>query len=147
MDYSSPQMSIRHTPSSCVLPFSAPALLQQTREQKAAQVDFQVSPSPCHPPNLSPSGPLAHELRVAFGTRYYDIHPDPHGLRGRGHHVVKAVVSFHTEGQRWIGTLEDHRERGGEFPLHQRKQTAPVVSFSSKTFVRTIEYMKVYFNN
>lgn len=64
--------------------------------------------------NLSPSGPSAHELRVALGARYYDIHPDPHGLRGRGHHVVEAVVGFHTEGQRRVRALGDRRrgERG-----------------------------------
>lgn len=61
--------------------------------------------------NLSPSGPSAHELRVALGARYYDIHPDPHGLRGRGHHVVEAVVGFHTEGQRRVRALEDRRRR------------------------------------
>lgn len=63
--------------------------------------------SPRHPPDLSPSGPSAHELSIALGTCYYDIHPDPHGLRGRGHHVVEPVVGFHTKGQRWIGALED----------------------------------------
>lgn len=61
------------------------------------------------PPSLSSGGPSAHELRVALGTRYYDIHPDPHGLRGRGHHVVEAVVGFYTEGQRRVRALEDHR--------------------------------------
>lgn len=65
------------------------------------------------------AGPSAHELRVALGTRYYDIHPDPHGLRGRGHHVVQAVVGFHTEGQRWVRTLGDHGDRRGDV-LDQR---------------------------
>lgn len=77
------------------------------------------------------AGPSAHELRVALGTRYYDIHPDPHGLRGRGHHVVQAVVGFHTEGQRWVWTLGDHgRQKGGRF----RPKTAPVAPSSSETF-------------
>lgn len=59
-----------------------------------------------------PRGPSAHELRVALRPRHYDIHPDPHGLRGRSHHVVEAVVGFHTEGQRWIRALEDRRQTG-----------------------------------
>lgn len=78
--------------------------------QGAAQVGSQVpgcSLSPRHPPALSPSGPSAHELSIALGTCYYDIHPYPHGLRGWGHHVVEPVVGFHTKGQRWIGALED----------------------------------------
>lgn len=63
------------------------------------------------PSVILPPGPSAHELRVALGARYYDIHPDPHGLWGWRHHVVKAVVSLHTEGQRWVGALEDFMER------------------------------------
>lgn len=59
------------------------------------------------------SGPSAHELRVALGTCYYDIHPDPHGLRRRRHHVVEAVVGLHAEGQRRIWALGkwNHSER------------------------------------
>lgn len=70
----------------------------------------------CHLPSLSASGPSAHELCVALGTRYYDIHPDPHGLWGWGHHVVQAVVGLHTEGQRRVGALEDQiTGTGGDF--------------------------------
>ena len=65
----------------------------------------------CHRRNVpSPSGPSAHELRVALCARNYDVHPDPHGLWGGGHHVVEAVMGLHAEGQRWIWALEDHRE-------------------------------------
>lgn len=64
--------------------------------QRAAQAGSQEHER--LPTNLSPSGPSAHELCVALGTRYYDIHPDPHRLRGWGHHVVEAVVGLHTEG-------------------------------------------------
>lgn len=63
-----------------------------------------VPPSSLH---LSPAGPSAHELRVALSSRYYDIHPNPHGLRRRSHHVVQAVVGFHTEGQRRVWALEN----------------------------------------
>lgn len=116
--------------------------MQLQLRQGAAQVGWQVYE--CHPPNLSPSGPSAHELRVALGTRYYDIHPDPHGLRGWGHHVVEAVVGLHTEGQRRVRALEDHiTGRGGDF-LEQRLQAAPVASFSSETFVKTTEYIIVF---
>lgn len=74
------------------------------------QVDRQACQR--HPPNVSPCGPSAHELRVALGTCYYDIHPDPHGLRRRGHHVVEPVVGLHAEGQRRIGALgeQNHSE-------------------------------------
>lgn len=58
-----------------------------------------------HPPNWSPAGPSAHELRVAFGARHDDIHPDPHGFGGGRHHVVEAVVGLHTEGQRRVWAL------------------------------------------
>lgn len=63
------------------------------------------------PPNPSPDGPSAHELRVALSTRHYDIHPDPHGLGGGGHHVVETVVGLHTEGQRRVWALEGNRQR------------------------------------
>lgn len=55
--------------------------------------------------NLAPAGPSAHELRVAFGARHNDIHPDPHGFGGGRHHVVEAVVGLHTEGQRRVWAL------------------------------------------
>lgn len=121
--YSSLQMSICYTPSGrvCVC-----VVFQLRLAHRCLSV---------HPPDLPPSGPSAHELRVALGARYYDIHPDPHGLRGRGHHVVEAVVGFHTEGQRRVGTLEDHSGKGETFRL----RAAPVASFSSETFVTTTE--------
>lgn len=61
-------------------------------------------------PNPWPAGPSAHELRVALGARHYDIHPDPHGLGGGGHHVVEAVVGLHAEGQRRVWALEGEVE-------------------------------------
>lgn len=60
---------------------------------------------------LQPRGPSAQELRVALGARHYDIHPDPHGLGGGGHHVVETVVGLHAEGQRRVWALEDNRQR------------------------------------
>lgn len=63
--------------------------------------------SPSEPVTRCPS---AHELRVAFGARHDDIHPDPHGFRGGRHHVVEAVVGLHTEGQRWVWALEGNRQ-------------------------------------
>lgn len=102
-DDSSLQMSTSFTHHQAVC---RPAQLQL--RQGAAQVGLQVSGcslSPRLPPDPSPSGPSAHELRVALCTCYYDIHPDPHGLWGRGHHVIEAVVGFHTEGQRRVGAL------------------------------------------
>ena len=62
--------------------------------------------------NVRKSPVLVHELRVALGSGYYNVHPYPHGLRGRGHHVVESVMSLHTEGQRGIGALGlEERER------------------------------------
>lgn len=89
-------------------------LPQLQPRQGAAQDGLQVcgcSLSPRHPPDLLLSGPSAHELCVALGTGYYDIHPDPHGLWGRSHHVVEPIMGFHTEGQRWVGALKDYMEK------------------------------------
>lgn len=50
-----------------------------------------------------------HELRVALGPGDDHVHPDPHGLGRRRHHVVEAVVGLDAEGQGGVGTLQ-HRE-------------------------------------
>lgn len=85
--------------------------------------------SPSRPPRPLPSGPSAHELCVALGTCYYDIHPDPHGLWGWSHHVVESVVGFHAESQRWVGALEGHRENGRHFRLKTASGTCCVFFF------------------
>lgn len=46
-----------------------------------------------------------HELSVALGPCDDDIHPDAHGLCGRGHHVVQPVMGLHTEGESWVRAL------------------------------------------
>lgn len=83
----------------------------------------------CHPPHPLPSGPSAHELCVALGTCYYDIHPDPHGLWGWSHHVVEPIVGFYAESQRRIGALEGHREKGRHFKLKTASCTCCVFFF------------------
>lgn len=40
---------------------------------------------------------LHHELGVSFSTGDDHVHPDPHGLRRGGDHVVDPIVSLHTE--------------------------------------------------
>lgn len=56
------------------------------------------------PPAHSSSS--VQELRVSLGTCYYDVHPDPHGLRRGGHHVIEPVVSLDTERQGGVWALE-----------------------------------------
>ena len=50
------------------------------------------------------------ELCVSLRPGDNDVHPNPHGLRRRSHHVVQPVMGLHTEGQRWVGAL---KVRGG----------------------------------
>lgn len=129
-------------------PFKSPSVtrcqavwFQSRLRQGAAQVGSQVSGCLLgfrHQPDRSPSGPSAHELRIALCTRYYDIHPDPHGLRGRGHHIVKPVMSFHAEGQRWSGALWN--QRGGGF---YRAKTESCTCCFFQTFFRTTKNIKM----
>ena len=49
--------------------------------------------------------PLHHELGVSFCARYYDVHPNPHGLRRGSHHVVDTVMGLHTERQGGVRAL------------------------------------------
>lgn len=125
-----------------VHPLRCQAVWFQSRlRQGAAQVGSQVSGCSLgfrHQPDRSPSGPSAHELRIALCTRYYDIHPDPHGLRGRGHHIVKPVMSFHAEGQRWSGALWN--QRGGGF---YRAKTESCTCCFFQTFFRTTKNIKM----
>lgn len=61
-------------------------------------------------------GGLHHEVHVSFRPGDDDVHPDAHGVRGRSHHVVHAVVSLHAERQRGVGALrlcDGEREREG----------------------------------
>lgn len=48
---------------------------------------------------------LHHELSVSLRPRDNDVHPNPHGLRRGGDHVVDPVVSLNAEGQGGIRTL------------------------------------------
>lgn len=85
---------------------------QQELDQVSTQVSFCFLCFPLHRHYNHPCFHLsAQKLCVALCTCNYDVHPDPHGLRRRGHHVVQPIMSFHTEGQGWIGTLGD-RKRG-----------------------------------
>lgn len=58
---------------------------------------------------------LHHELGVALSACDDHIHPDPHGLRRGGDHVVDPVVSLHAEGQGGVRALGERtrRERVG----------------------------------
>lgn len=100
--------------SEALICLQASGFLQIIRLFKRPSVDLGCSSGTAHvcvhPPNLAPAGPSAHELRVAFGTRHDDIHPDPHGFGGGRHHVVEAVVGLHTEGQRRVWALEGHKQ-------------------------------------
>ena len=50
-----------------------------------------------------------HELCVSLRSCDDHVHPDPHGLRRRGHHVVEPVVGLYAEGQGGVRALEDGR--------------------------------------
>lgn len=60
---------------------------------------------PCQLVACALSTPLVHELCVSLRSCDDDVHPDPHGLCCRGHHVVEAVVRLHAEGQGGIRAL------------------------------------------
>jgi len=51
------------------------------------------------------SGASVHELRVPLRPGDDHVHPDPHGVRGRRHHVVEPVVGLHAEGQGRVRAL------------------------------------------
>lgn len=53
-----------------------------------------------------------HELRVSLGAGDDHVHPDPHGLGRRRHHVVEPVVGLHAEGQRGVGALRGSHDNG-----------------------------------
>lgn len=55
--------------------------------------------------SLPPRMTLVHELRVALCSCYDHVHPDPHGLCRRSHHVVQSVMGLYTEGQGGVGAL------------------------------------------
>lgn len=68
--------------------------------------------SPCRTVSVLTRGSVflsVHELRVALGSCHDHIHPDPHGLRGGGHHEIQSVVRLHTEGQGGVGALHFKR--------------------------------------
>lgn len=44
-------------------------------------------------------------MHVSFSARYYNIHPDTHGLGRRSHHVVHSIVGLHAERQWGVGAL------------------------------------------
>lgn len=69
---------------------------------------------------LIPALFLVHELRVPLRSRDDHVHPDPHGLGRRGHHVIEAVVGLDAEGQRGVGALEDtgQKTRDGKCPVN-----------------------------
>lgn len=53
-----------------------------------------------------------HELRVTLGPRDDHVHPDPHGLGGRRHHEVEAVVGLDAEGEGGVRALEGGKGGG-----------------------------------
>lgn len=56
-----------------------------------------------------------HELRVSLRSCDDHVHPDPHGLCRRGHHVVESIVGLHAEGQGGVRTLEDSNKENTAF--------------------------------
>lgn len=100
---------------------------------KPENESLKVSLAPAFDLFLRPLTTLVHELRVALCSCNDHIHPYPHSLCRRGHHVVQSVMGLYTEGQGGVRALTAKHKSKISCRSNPFQRSAPVTRSASET--------------